>query len=135
MGRKLWSLRDYGRVDIDYSPACRVKMYVDATEKAKTVRALVGVVGVGKKMSYVSKSGSSEERVTYCVEKNVSVGMTEKSGFVRNVHTAKYELSAFDQTVNVIAVTDSYHFSSSDVLNSERLCLSLITPSATAMSS
>ena len=135
MGRKLWSLRDYGGVDIDYSPACRVKMYVDATEKAKAVRSLVAVVGVGEEMSYISEGGSSEERVAYSVKKNVCIGVTEKPRFVRNVHSAKYKLSAFDEAVNVIAVTYSYHFHSSAVLNSERFCRSLITPSATAMSS
>ena len=74
-------------------------------EKLEAIGVLEGWVIIGKQFSYIAERGSAEQSVGYSVKKNVGIRVTEKPLGVGDIDSADYETSAFDEAVDVIAVT------------------------------
>ena len=51
----------------------------------------------------------AEKRIAYRVDKHIGIRMPEQTLFMCDLHAAEYELSPLDKSVDIIALTHSYH--------------------------
>lgn len=107
MRRELRTLRDHSRIDIADFIAPLAQQRRDPFCEAQTVRALIFGTAVGKQLSYVSESGGSEQRIHYRVDKHIGVRMSQQPLFIGYIDAAEYQPTAFDQPMNVIALSDT----------------------------
>ena len=95
-------------------------------QQRKAVRALVGRVGIGEVLADVAERQCTEKRVHHRVRQHIRVRMAVQTKLKRNIYAADDAVSALDQSVYVIAMSDSHIHSAAS------LC---INASATRMSS
>jgi hypothetical protein len=68
-------------------------------------------VGVGEVLPDVGQAGCAKKRIDDRVQKNVGVGMSEQSFFVRDFDAAQNQLAPFYQLVDVVSLPyPSGHF-------------------------
>src|SRR5262245_26436225 len=93
------------RVNVgDLEPAF-FEQTADVAQEDEAVGACPSRILVGEMRADVAERGRAEQRVGDCVRQAVAVGMAEQAALVRDFEPAEDQLSAFDQTLDVISDT------------------------------
>ena len=105
---QLRRLCEHGNVCVAELPAFRVQTLCDFSQEHDAVRAFICGVIVRKQMPDVSQCRRTEQRIHQRVRQHIRVRMAEQTDRMRNNNSAQNQLSAGDQLVYVISVTDPH---------------------------
>ncbi len=101
MGSKARALRENCDIGVHQTPSKAGRAFPNGGQQSQTVSVAVARIGIGEMASEVAFAERPQDRVRERMRGDVGVRMTAKTGRMLDFDTAKYELSAFFEWMEV----------------------------------
>ena len=110
-------------IHITYPASCLGQHLHHGIQQLQAVRSRVSRVSIGKRLSDVSQSRSTQQSVHDSMGQDIRIRVAQQTFFKGNIYPAQNELSSLCQPMHIIAMSDP-HVSSSHSSSASAIAMS-----------